>query len=84
MRLAKHFGDLPPREALIVYRARVAAHLTYGAELALDVSKGSLALLEAVEVHFLCRTLHLHDQSWECVLYSETGLLSLCFVCVSN
>ncbi len=84
MRLAKHFGDLPPREALIVYRARVAAHLTYGAELALDVSKGLLALLEAVEVHFLRRTLHLHDRSRLCVLYSETGLLPLRFVRVDR
>lgn len=79
LRLQKHFGDLPPTQALTIYKARIASHLTYAAEVAVDVRTASLALLEAVEVYFLRRILHVHDHSRIVILYSETGVIPLRF-----
>lgn len=79
LRLQKHFGDLPPAQGLTVYKARVASHLTYAAEVAIGVSPPALALLESVETHFLRRILHVHDRSRLAILYSETGVIPLRF-----
>ncbi len=78
--LEKYLGDLPPKEALQIYKARVAAHLTYGAELAVDVSAAWVEPLEAVEKYFLRRILHVHKRCHMAILYTETGLLPLRYV----
>ncbi|KAF9020379.1 hypothetical protein BDZ89DRAFT_991924 [Hymenopellis radicata] len=79
LRLQKHFGDLPPAQALTIYKSRVASHLTYAAEIAVDLGTTNLALLEAVEAYFLRRVLHVHDRSRLAILYSETGIIPLRF-----
>ncbi len=80
LRLQKHFGDLPPAQALTIYKSRISAHLTYASEIAIDLGATNLALLEAVEVYFLRRVLHVHDRSKVVILYSETGIMPLRFV----
>ncbi|KAF9033044.1 hypothetical protein BDZ89DRAFT_947954 [Hymenopellis radicata] len=81
LRLQKHFGDLPPAQALMIYKSRIASHAS---EVAIDLRAANLALLEAVEVYFLRRVLHLHDRSRIAILYSETGIVPLRFTRISR
>ncbi|KAJ6595586.1 hypothetical protein DFH09DRAFT_905906, partial [Mycena vulgaris] len=70
-------GVLPPREALILYKARVDPHLTSGCEVALDTDRASWASLEEPQMHFLRRLLGLNPRSMRAVLFTETGIMPI-------
>ncbi|PBK99573.1 hypothetical protein ARMGADRAFT_875213, partial [Armillaria gallica] len=77
--LDKFLGDLPPREGLILYNSQADPHLTYGAEVAIDVSLNDVALLEYVQHLYMRRLLHLYRRSMIDVLWSETGMWPLAY-----
>ncbi|KAF9020657.1 hypothetical protein BDZ89DRAFT_1202469, partial [Hymenopellis radicata] len=60
------FGDLPPAQALTIYKSRISSHLSYASEVAIDLRATNLALLEAVEVNFIRRVLHVQLRDWDC------------------
>ncbi|KDR75593.1 hypothetical protein GALMADRAFT_489789 [Galerina marginata CBS 339.88] len=70
-------GSLPVHEGLQLYMARVDPHLVSGCEVSVDVDDSLLAVLEAVQLHFLRRILGLHDRSMRAVLFTETGVMPL-------
>jgi hypothetical protein len=57
--------------------ARINPHLTFGCEVALDVTHAHISKLEDVQNEFLCRLLGLNRQSVLAVLFSETGITPL-------
>ncbi|KAF9032465.1 hypothetical protein BDZ89DRAFT_897468, partial [Hymenopellis radicata] len=72
-----HIGVLPVREGLRMYRAQVDPYFILGCEVALDVSRQSLRLLECVQLSFLRRLLGLTARCSTAVLFTETGVLPL-------
>ena len=46
-------GSLPPKDAKTFYMARVDPHLTFGAEIALDVDETQLQRLKSVQMRFI-------------------------------
>jgi hypothetical protein len=70
-------GVLPPREGLILYKARVDPHLTAGCEVVLDVDLSLLSALEKPQKYFLRRLLGLNPRSVLAILYTETGILPI-------
>ncbi|KAJ7127580.1 hypothetical protein C8R43DRAFT_859200, partial [Mycena crocata] len=70
-------GALPPREALMLYKARVDPHLISGCEVVLDVDRAQCASLEKPQHHFLRRLLGLKRRSMLAVLFTETGIMPI-------
>ncbi|KAK0436163.1 hypothetical protein EV421DRAFT_2022243 [Armillaria borealis] len=75
--LQKYFGDLPPREGVLIYKSRIDPHLTFGAEVAVDVANSGSHLLENVQVAYLRRLLSVQKRSMRVVVFTETGILPL-------
>ena len=72
-------GTIPPCEGLQLYKSRTDPHLTFAAEVAVDVDDSFFALLEDVQVLFLCRLLGLHTRSMpmRALLFTETGIMPI-------
>ena len=70
-------GSLPPADACILYMARVDPHLTFGAEVTLDVDETLLDTLADIQHAFIRRMLGLSDHLMLVVLFIETGLMPL-------
>ena len=70
-------GTIPPCEGLQLYKSRTDPHLTFAAEVAVDVDDSFLALLEDVQVLFLRRLLGLHKRSMHALLFTETGIMPI-------
>ncbi|KAJ7167411.1 hypothetical protein C8R43DRAFT_174350 [Mycena crocata] len=70
-------GVLPPREGLLLYKARVDPHLTFGCEVVLDVDHVLGPTLDAPQNHFLRRLLGLNRRSMLAVLFTETGMMPI-------
>ncbi|KAJ7126658.1 hypothetical protein C8R46DRAFT_831506, partial [Mycena filopes] len=70
-------GVLPPREGLLLYKARVDPHLTSGCEVVLDVDRTLASSLETPQNHFLRRLLGLNRRSMLVVLFTETGIMPI-------
>ncbi|KAJ7887840.1 hypothetical protein B0H14DRAFT_3430461 [Mycena olivaceomarginata] len=70
-------GCLPPPQGIQLYMARIDPHLTFGCEVALDVTDAHVSKLEDVQNEFLCWLLGLHRRSVLAVLFSETGVIPL-------
>ncbi|KAF8178998.1 hypothetical protein K438DRAFT_1977489 [Mycena galopus ATCC 62051] len=66
-------GVLPPREGLMLYKARVDPHLTSGCEVVLNVDRSLASTLETPQIYFLRRLLGLNRRSMLAVLFTETG-----------
>ncbi|PBK69040.1 hypothetical protein ARMSODRAFT_936258 [Armillaria solidipes] len=75
--LQKYFGDLPPREGVLIYKSRIDPHLTFGAEVAVDVASSGPHLLENVQVAYLRRLLSVQKRSMRVIVFTETGILPL-------
>ena len=75
-------GTIPPREGLQLYKSRTDPHLTFTAEVAVDVDDSFLALLEDVHVLFLRRLLGLLKRSMRALLFTETGIMPIGYRCV--
>jgi hypothetical protein len=70
-------GCLPPPQGIQLYMARIDPHLTFGCEVALDVTDTHVSKLEDVQNEFLRRLLGLNRRSVLAVLFSETGVTPL-------
>ncbi|KAF8210727.1 hypothetical protein K438DRAFT_1569988, partial [Mycena galopus ATCC 62051] len=70
-------GVLPPREGLMLYKARVDPHLTSGCEVVLDVDRSLASTLETPQIYFLRQLLGLNRRSMLAVLFSETGIMPI-------
>ncbi|KAJ7897473.1 hypothetical protein B0H13DRAFT_1623474, partial [Mycena leptocephala] len=70
-------GVLPPREALLLYKARVDPHLISGCEVSLDVDRTLGATLETPQTHHLRRLLSLNPRLMLAVLFTETGIMPI-------
>ncbi|KAJ7308601.1 hypothetical protein DFH08DRAFT_823887 [Mycena albidolilacea] len=70
-------GCLPPPQGIQLYMARIDPHLTFGCEVALDVTNTHVSKLEDVQNEFLRRLLGLHRHSVLAVLFSEAGVIPL-------
>lgn len=70
-------GVLPPRDARILYLARIDAYLTSACDVAIDVHALHLWELEKIQIRFIRRLLRLQRRSMYHILYSETGLMPL-------
>ena len=73
-------GTLPPHDGLQLYKSRVDPHLTFASEVAIDID-GSFfkALLEDIQVLFLCMLLGLHKRSMHALLFTETGIMPISY-----
>jgi hypothetical protein len=67
-------NNLPPREAELLYFARVDPHRIAGCDISIDTDGGLLALLEKVQLAYLQRLLHLNSRSMVASLFTETGI----------
>ncbi|KAJ7207268.1 hypothetical protein GGX14DRAFT_366489 [Mycena pura] len=72
-------GCLPPAEGIQLYMARVDPHLTFGCEVTLDVVAAHLKELTDVQHEFIRRLLGVHSHSILSVLFTETGIIPLCY-----
>ncbi|KAF7374664.1 RNA-directed DNA polymerase from mobile element jockey [Mycena sanguinolenta] len=72
-------GTLPPYEGIRLYTARMDPHLTSGCEVCLDVDVSHLEELTDVQHEFLRRLLGLNRRSILAVLFTETGVIPLCY-----
>ncbi|KAJ6548980.1 hypothetical protein B0H19DRAFT_952897 [Mycena capillaripes] len=72
--LDRFVGSIPAWDARSLYMARVDPYLTAGCDVCLDVEAKSLALLERIQLEFLCRMLGVGRRSLKVVLFSETGI----------
>jgi hypothetical protein len=70
-------GCLPPPQGVQLYMARIDPHLTFGCEVAIDVTPAHIAKLEDIQNQFLCRLLGLGRRSILAILFSETGVTPL-------
>lgn len=70
-------GSIPPREARILYLARIDALLISACDVIIDICLRHLWELEKVQIRFIRRLLHLRRRSMYQILYSETGLMPL-------
>ncbi|EIM90461.1 uncharacterized protein STEHIDRAFT_33397, partial [Stereum hirsutum FP-91666 SS1] len=70
-------GSIPPREARILYLARVDPFLISACDVIIDICLNNLWNLEKVQIRYIRRLLHLRRRSMYHVLYSETGLMPL-------
>ncbi|KAJ7830870.1 hypothetical protein B0H14DRAFT_3464430 [Mycena olivaceomarginata] len=70
-------GCLPPPQGIQLYMAQIDPHLTFGCEVALDVTDTHVSKLEDVQNEFLRRLLGLNRRSVLAVLFSETGVIPL-------
>jgi hypothetical protein len=57
--------------------ARIDPHLTFGCEVALDVTHAHVSKLEDVQNEYLRRLLGLNRRSVIAILFSETGIIPL-------
>ncbi|KAJ7714024.1 hypothetical protein DFH07DRAFT_934684 [Mycena maculata] len=74
-----YIGDLPPKEGRLLYMACIDPHLVSGADIIIDVDDKSLAHLEKVQHAFLCHLLGLGAYSMCAPLFTELGLVPLCY-----
>ncbi|PPQ69956.1 hypothetical protein CVT26_013292 [Gymnopilus dilepis] len=72
-------GDLPPKEMLRVFMARVDPHLIHGCEVAIDVDAPSFKVLENAQLLGLRRILGVSAHSVKAPLYTETGIIPLAY-----
>ncbi|KAJ7900944.1 hypothetical protein B0H14DRAFT_3738592 [Mycena olivaceomarginata] len=59
--------------------AQIELHLTFGCEVALDVTHAHVSKLEDVQNEYLRRLLGLNRRSVLATLFSETGIIPLCY-----
>lgn len=71
--------NLPPREGVLIYKSRIDPHLTFGAEVAVDVASSGPHLLENVQVAYLRRLLSIQKRSIRVTVFTETGILPLSY-----
>jgi hypothetical protein len=70
-------GCLPPPQGIQLYMARIDPHLTFGCEVALDVTQAHVSKLEDVQHEYLRQLLGLNRRSVIAILFSETGIIPL-------
>ena len=74
-------GELPPREGVLLYRARVdpASVLAFGCEVVLDVEVSSVQELMDMQHLYIRRLLGAGTRSMLATFFIETGILPLRF-----
>ncbi|KAK0438415.1 hypothetical protein EV421DRAFT_963801 [Armillaria borealis] len=77
--LVKYLGDLPLREGESIYKSRIDPHLSFGAEVVVDVSTSRSHILKDVQVAYLRRLLSIQKRSIRAVKFPGTGILPLAY-----
>lgn len=75
--LESHVGVIPPMEGRKLYMACVDPHLTFGAELIVDVQAAQLLHLQNVQHRFFRRLLGLNPRSMLAPLFTETAVMPI-------
>ncbi len=75
--LVNYFGDLPPREGVSIYKSHINPILSFGAEVAVDMSTSRSQILEDVQVAYLRCLLSIQKRSIRAAVFTETGILPL-------
>ncbi|KIJ28437.1 hypothetical protein M422DRAFT_270305 [Sphaerobolus stellatus SS14] len=75
--MSRHVGHVPVHEGRILYTSRIDPHLTFGAEVVVDIANTALRQLETVQVLYLHRLLCVNSCSCIAPLFTETGLWPL-------
>lgn len=77
--LVNYFSDLPPWEGVSIYKSCINPILSFGVEVAVDMSTSHSQILKDVQIAYLRHLLSIQKWSIWAAMFTETGILPLSY-----